>query len=368
MKDLVGAKRQRVLRCEAHGDQYDGPVTGQWKRKKRVGGVLVSRQHFASGRFEVVMKIGSTANPRPKGIVPAIWTYGYRAVSVPDKIADHFSPTQPLYHPSLQKWGKGQAFYWSEIDFPEFGKGGKFDRPMYNTFLNSKHQPLTFDVHGAADGRYHTYTTEWRTGLVPIKGVKDSQVAKAKGFYWIQDKAVDFGRYFGNPLKRLGRDRYAVCSGLTARHWIDGRFIGGDEDHLARLRIDRPRLGYVETGYESWREFGLGTGGYLDGMEQSPYGLAIAPYLDHERVWLAAGLAKRDMPQLDFTYEQLGRNGRLAMQQWGGVPVGEFETRSVYPAAKSVEETIHRLSLRAEHDIGDNVSYTHLTLPTILLV
>ena len=235
VKDLVGAKRQRVLRCEAHGDQYAGPITGQWKRKKRVGGVLVSKQHFASGRFEVVMKIGSTANPRPKGIVPAIWTYGYRAVSVPAKIADHFSPTQPLYHPFLQKWGKGHAFYWSEIDFPEFGKDGKFDRPMYNTFLNSKHQPLTFDAHGAADGRYHTYTTEWRTGLVPIKGVKDSQVAKAKGFYWIQDKAVDFGRYFGNPLKRLGRDRYAVCSGLTARHWIDRRYIGENKTFVPSM-------------------------------------------------------------------------------------------------------------------------------------
>ncbi|MCH2581671.1 MAG: hypothetical protein MK133_10805, partial [Planctomycetes bacterium] len=229
VRDVVGGKRQQVLRCEAHGDQYAGPITGQWKRKKRVGGVLVSRQHFASGRFEVMMKIGSAANPRPKGIVPAIWTYGYRAVSVPAKLSDNFSPTQPLYHPYLQKWGKGQAFYWSEIDFPEYGKSGKYDRPMYNTFLNSKHLPLTFDVHGAADGRYHTYTTEWRTGLVPIKGVKDSQVAKAKGFYWIQDKAVDFGLYFGNPLKRRGRDGYAGCSGLTARHWIDRRYIGENQ-------------------------------------------------------------------------------------------------------------------------------------------
>ncbi len=226
VRDTVKGKRRRVLRCEAHGDQYDGPVTGQWKRKKRVGGVLVSKQHFASGRFEVVMKIGSEDNPRPKGIVPAIWTYGYRAVKVPGNLAGDFTSTQPLYNPNLQRWGKGQAFYWSEIDFPEYGKGGKFKRPMYNTWVHSKHQSLTFDAHGAADGRYHTYTTEWRTGLVPIKGVKDSQVAKSKGFYWIQDKAVDFGLYLGNPLKRFGRDRYAVCRGLTARHWIDGRFIG----------------------------------------------------------------------------------------------------------------------------------------------
>jgi hypothetical protein len=128
---------------------------------------------------------------------------------------------------------------------------------------------------------------------------------------------------------------------------FDGRFIGGDEDHLTRLRIERPGLDYVEVGYESWREFGLSTGGWLDGMEHSPFSLANAPHLDHDRVWLAAGLAKLDAPKLDFTFESLGRNGRLATQQWGGVPVGEFETRAIYPATKSVDETIHRLSLRA---------------------
>ena len=47
VRDTVGGKRRRVLRCEAHGDEYSGPVTGQWKRKKRVGGVLVSKQHFS---------------------------------------------------------------------------------------------------------------------------------------------------------------------------------------------------------------------------------------------------------------------------------------------------------------------------------
>ncbi|HJN82870.1 MAG TPA: c-type cytochrome domain-containing protein, partial [Verrucomicrobiota bacterium] len=55
---------------------------------------------------------------------------------------------------------------------------------------------------------------------------------------------------------------------------FDGRYIGDDEDYLTRLRIDRPGLGYVETGFESWREYGLGTGGYLNGMELSPFRLA----------------------------------------------------------------------------------------------
>src|SRR3712207_1765267 len=54
--DTVGGKRKNVLVCEAHGDQYGGPVVGERGRKTRVGGVIVSRPYFASGRFEVVMK------------------------------------------------------------------------------------------------------------------------------------------------------------------------------------------------------------------------------------------------------------------------------------------------------------------------
>ena len=215
-----------VLQCEAHGDTYDGPVAGQWGRKTRVGGVLVSKQHFASGRFEVQMKIAQPGQPPPAGCVPAIWTYGYRAVRVDPAIANDFTATSPLYHPSLQDYGPGNCFYWSEIDFPELGKQGDFTRPMFNTFLNKKEHSLTFSVPAAADGHWHTWVTEWRTELVPIEGVKDTQVAAAEGFHWVQSRDVPYERYWGNPLKRLGPDKYAVCSGKSARHWVDGQFVG----------------------------------------------------------------------------------------------------------------------------------------------
>lgn len=226
VSDEVAGKKKLVLRCTANGDEYDGSVTGQWKKKARVGGVIVSKQHFASGRFEVVMKIGDAQQPQPAGMVPAIWTYGYRLERVAGNLSDDFNAKQPLYHPYLQEWGKGMCFYWSEIDFPEFGKAGEYAKPMYNTFLNKQKHSTTFDVHGAADGGYHTYTTEWRTGLVPIGNVKDSQVAEAKGFYWVQDKAIPYEKYWGAPLKRLGKDDYAVCTGLSAKHWVDSKYVG----------------------------------------------------------------------------------------------------------------------------------------------
>ncbi len=233
-RDQVAGREQFVLVCQANGDRYEGPVAGVDGQKTRVGGVLISKDFFASGRFEVVMKFGhrepSPGGPadslRPKGMVPALWTYAYRFVTVPKERADEFVPGVPLYNPHLKVYGRGANEYWSELDFPELGKGGVFDRGLYNAFVQNRADTQTFDLGQVADGDYHIFTTDWRTKLVPIKNIKDSQVVVAEGFWWIRDKAVPFAEYLGNPLKRLGKDRYAVYAGDRADHWIDGRKVG----------------------------------------------------------------------------------------------------------------------------------------------
>ena len=233
-RDVVADLTRNVLVCQANGDEYEGPVVGYDGQRSRVGGIIVTRDFFASGRYEVVMKIGGTEKidggpddpARPKGSVPAVWTYGYRFVEVPKDRMDSFLRSQPLYNPHMKAYGQGVNEYWSELDFPEFGKGGDFDKALYNTFLQNKHQPRTFEVRPMIDGRYHTLTTEWRTKLVPIDGVSDAQVAENGGYWWVQDRNIPFNRYFGNPLKRLGKDRYAVYSGDRATHYLDGIRVG----------------------------------------------------------------------------------------------------------------------------------------------
>jgi hypothetical protein len=233
-KDVVDGKPRNVLVCEAHGDAYDGPVVGLWGRKERVGGVLVSKPFFASGRFEVAMKIGRAApyadgpaDPRkPSGCVPAIWTFAYRWVEVSRKPVDDFVPGAPLYNPFIKAYGIGANEYWSELDFPEFGKNGDFSRAMYNTFSPGRHDSRMFDVGFAADGEWHTYVTDWRTKLVPLPEVTDAHVVQHGGFWWVKDKAVPFESYLAHPLKRLGPNRYAAYAGDRATHWIDGRKVG----------------------------------------------------------------------------------------------------------------------------------------------
>ena len=136
-RDEVGGREKNVLVCEAHGDRYDGAVIGEGGRKQRVGGVAVSKAYFASGRFEIVMKLGSTrreeAGPedptRPAGCVPAIWTYAYHFARVPRDRAGEFVADNPLYNPHFAR-GRPSVMYWSELDFPEYGKAGEFGKAM----------------------------------------------------------------------------------------------------------------------------------------------------------------------------------------------------------------------------------------------
>jgi hypothetical protein len=239
--DVFG-KRQNVLVCQANGDRYDGDVVGERGNKTRVGGVLVTKEFFASGRFEVVLKIGSTERHeggpedplKPAGAIPAVWTYAYKYVRVGDRRSRDFVPDSPLYNPLLRQTG-GVNEYWSEIDFPEFGKQGDFGRAMYNTFLQNRHDNLFFDVSPAVDGKYHTLVTDWRTKLEPLEGLTDAQVAEHAGFHWLRDKLVPIEKYFGNPLKRLGENRYAVYSGDDATHYLDGKRIAENRKYVPAM-------------------------------------------------------------------------------------------------------------------------------------
>ena len=234
--EVVNGTTQHILVCEAHGDRYQGAFTGANGEKARVGGVIVTKQFFASGRYEVVMKVGAPSGGNtlmaPNGAVPAIWTYAYRWVETPANKQTSYNAEVPLYNPNLKVSGAPATEYWSEIDFPELGKNGDFTHGGYNVFCQNRYEWKTFPIPPVADGQYHTYDMEWRTGLKPLSGIKDSQVIERNGCWWVQDKTVPINAYLGNPLKRLGNNVYAAYTGLTVQNWVDGIRVGGNANKV----------------------------------------------------------------------------------------------------------------------------------------
>ena len=237
--DIDNGKAITALRLEAHGDQYfAGP--------QREGAAVATRRYFASGRYEVRAKVAPEF-----GVCTAFWPFHY---------IDH---------------RMGEAEYWhepnprrnTEIDweFPTDLAGedtGNFH--FTNARTNAwggqfggeggehKGRKVLTDVTGAPldlaqealDGRYHTFTIEWRSGAdLGDEAITRSDVGSVK--WYLDGRLVDelddvaFGQ--GNVPYRAAR--FWLGTWFPAAGYAGNVGWTGDPDfntaaaHIAWVRI-----------------------------------------------------------------------------------------------------------------------------------
>jgi hypothetical protein len=143
-----------ILKLNAHGDLYEGEVTGHGERATRVGAGIATRDYYASGRYEVRARI-----PQVLGAASAFWTFHY---------IEHF-PGEAAY------WQEPSRVRNSEIDweFPTSLQTGEANDPISYDYarVNSwggklggegAHHPGRMEV--VNDGEFHTYGIDWHTG------------------------------------------------------------------------------------------------------------------------------------------------------------------------------------------------------------
>ena len=174
-----------VAKLQANGDRYTGSVNGLGGRKTRVGSSLVTRDYYASGKYEVRAKV-----PRTLGACTAFWSYHYI----------EYTPSQPEY------WQEPNRIRNSEIDweFPTAADDGSpndgvtFDKARANSWGgkfggeggNVSLRPNIGQLIG--DGNFHTYTYEWHSGAATTTpyiawSIDGIQVARYTGATYGQD-------------------------------------------------------------------------------------------------------------------------------------------------------------------------------------
>ena len=135
--------RNGVLQCEAHGDLYQGTVAGfdesGKERFTRVGACAVTRDFFASGRYEIRAKVAPVL-----GVCSAMWTYA------------------------------GGTNKNQEIDFQMPGRPASanenidFGHALCNTICGEKNyecqKAFVSLAESQDDGNFHTYRFDWHTG------------------------------------------------------------------------------------------------------------------------------------------------------------------------------------------------------------
>ncbi len=152
------------LIIEAHGNNYTGDLMGINKDYsvrsdgKRVGGAIATKDYFASGDYEIRMKVVPQY-----GVASAIWTFQY---------AEYY-PGDPEY---IDKPVGGEDYYAvnHEIDIEMPGRPGSahtgfdFDTVLFNTWTGENNDEYTVNYTDVGapqdDGQWHTYQFKWHTG------------------------------------------------------------------------------------------------------------------------------------------------------------------------------------------------------------
>ena len=154
-----------ALRLEAHGDLYSGDLEHNGRRT-RVGAAVATRTYHASGRYEVRARVAPEY-----GTCTAFWPFHY---------IDHRMGEAPYWHePNPRRnteidWEFPTDLAGADTGNFSFTKartnswGGQFggeggEHKGRKTLTDENGAPLDL-AREALDGRYHTFTIEWRSG------------------------------------------------------------------------------------------------------------------------------------------------------------------------------------------------------------
>ncbi len=244
-----------ALRLEAHGDQYDGELEHNGRRT-RVGAAVATRTYHASGRYEVRARVAPEY-----GTCTAFWPFHY---------IDH---------------RMGEAAYWhepnprrnTEIDweFPTDLAGAdtgnfSFTKARTNSWGGQfggeggehKGRKTLTDENGsvldlaqeAMDGRYHTFTIEWRSGSdLGDESISRTDVGSVR---WLLDGRVvdelhdvEFGQ--GNVPYRAARFWLGTWF-PSAGYAGDVGWTGNPEFDTTAAHIAWVRITPFEEGRDIW--------------------------------------------------------------------------------------------------------------------
>lgn len=142
----------------ALGDQYAGTLRGPQGHTKRLGGVLKSKQRFASGRYEFKMRILQAPD---MGVLSTAWTFWYKQITAE---SDPEAWEKAIHAGNIPE--NGRIVLNHEIDIEV--KGANLGNPIYTNWIGEKtgeydSQNVPYPG-GLNDQKFHVYRWDWHTG------------------------------------------------------------------------------------------------------------------------------------------------------------------------------------------------------------
>lgn len=140
--------------------------------------------------------------------------------------------------------------------------------------------------------------------------------------------------------------RYGGSLNDTTTYLLEGRALAGNQDYLFDLTFTKEDVGHLKIGYERYRVYYDGTGGYLPSRM-----FALALYdeelaIDRGNLWFEAAYLAEDKPHFKLRYDYFTRKGTKDSTSWGdtGLAVSSSATRALLPAFYRIDEKRHQLT------------------------
>ena len=129
--------------------------------------------------------------------------------------------------------------------------------------------------------------------------------------------------------QRYGQNADHVGAGIEDLHYlhdlnkttsltIDGKALTGAEDYLLGFKLVKNEVGSIDVGYQRFRTFYDGVGGFFPGNGQwaplSQQDLSV----DRGKFWAEAKLSREGMPEVTVRYTNETRDGQKDSTSWGG--------------------------------------------------
>ncbi len=144
---------------------------------------------------------------------------------------------------------------------------------------------------------------------------------------------------------------------------FEGRALVDAGDYLGKLNLELPGIGFIDAGYEQFRNFYDVTGNFFPGGD----GVFLATpggdndHIDRGRAWFRAGLRRDNVPELTVAYRYRYRDGSKPSLARGDVDAGLFGggsgTRRIAASIWDVDERVHTVDAEVRHSLDAN---THL--------
>ncbi len=134
---------------------------------------------------------------------------------------------------------------------------------------------------------------------------------------------------------------YERAIGSDVQLVLDGHAIFDTNDYKLQLTLTKQELGYIQFGYDEYRSWYDGNGGFFP-----PNGQFFNPpfpemHIDRGDVWVELGLRIPEFPEITLRYSHEFRNGQKDSTDWGdttltGIPGA---IRNIAPAFRNIDET-----------------------------